>query len=114
MMSRMFHDWCLINIIRVVTSAVPCHTVNLSTNLRRALYLCHPLLEQKQVEVSEHFAGGERPLQCVVVPLDHRQATFAGLLLVQQVLKEKTRTSHALVDGAAEKPAIVIQLRFIF
>lgn len=44
----------------------------LGTNLCWALYLCHPLLQQKQVKVSEHFARRERPLQCVVVPLNHR------------------------------------------
>lgn len=70
-------------------SGPPCLFVYsaLETNLHRALYLRHPLLEQKQVEVSKHFARGQRPLQCVVVPLNHRQATFTALLLVQQILR---------------------------
>ena len=40
-------------------------------HLCRALYFCNSLLQQGQVEVSEHLTIAERSLHGVVVPLNH-------------------------------------------
>lgn len=59
-----------------------------NANLCRTLYFRHSLLQQGQVEVPEHLTRGERPLQGVEVPLNHRQTPFTALLLIWQILEK--------------------------